>query len=163
MLGVPGPIDRRTEIVIPEGTVVPEEAVGKIVLHNDPAIDPRKAWPWEHVARFVCQVGAQEVVLLGHPGPFVPGVLDLRGKTTLAQAAEIIRQSRCYVGIDSGLMWIAGSLQVRAVGLYGTDYIPAYEAIQPHNPQAIYLQAEGSLQHIAPSSVWEAVQKVITL
>jgi len=161
MVGVPGPIDRRTEIAIPEGTVGPEEAAGKIVLHNDPVTDPRKAWPWEHVARLVSRIGAEEVLLLGSAGPLVPGVLDLRGKTTLAQAAEIIRKSRCYVGIDSGLMWIAGSLQARTVGLYGTDYIAAYDKVQPLNWNAVYLQAEGSLERIAPSTVFSAIERVL--
>ena len=90
------------------------------------------------------QVGPENLVLLGSPGPPVPGVLDLRGQTTLAQAAAIIASCRCYVGIDSGLIWIAGSLQVPVVGLYGTAYIPAYDKIQPVNSRAIYLQAEGS-------------------
>jgi ADP-heptose:LPS heptosyltransferase len=161
MVGVPGPIDLRTEIRIPDGTRIPPEARGKIVLHNDPAIDPSKAWSWEHVHRFVEQVGAEEVVLLGGPGPAVPGVLDLRGRTTLAQAAATIEQARCYVGIDSGLMWIAGSLQVPAVGLYGTSYIPAYEAVQPRNPRAVYLQAEGTLESITPERALAAVQDAL--
>src|SRR5262245_59752710 len=80
----------------------------------------------------------------------VPGAFDVRGQTTLAQAAAIIASCRCYVGIDSGLMWIAGSLRVSAVGLYGTTYIPAYSAIQPVNPRAIYLVAEGTLDGIPP-------------
>src|SRR5207302_566336 len=86
MVGVPGPIDCRTEIAIPEGTVVAREAVGKIVFHNDPAIHPAKAWPWTLAARFVERIGAGNVVVLGNPGPPLPGVLDLRGRTTLAQA-----------------------------------------------------------------------------
>lgn len=84
-------------------------------------------------------------------------MLDLRGKTTLAQAAAIIRESRCYVGIDSGLMWVAGSLQVPVVGLYGTSYIPAYGAIQPVNPNATYLQVEGPPADIPAEQVLEAM------
>ena len=83
------------------------------------------------------------------------------GRTTLAQAAAIIRTARCYVGIDSGLMWIAGSLEKPAVGLYGTSYIPAYQAIQPRNPQAIYLQADGTLDRIAPETVLAAVRRFL--
>src|SRR5207244_1114354 len=90
MAGVPGPIDLRTEIAVPSGTVIPPEAAGKIVLHNDPQIDPAKAWPWEYAAELVRRLGPEQVVLLGNPGPALPGALDLRGKTTLAQAAAII-------------------------------------------------------------------------
>jgi Glycosyltransferase family 9 (heptosyltransferase) len=160
-VAVPGPIDRRTEIAIPEGTVIPTAAVGRIVLHNDPAIDPVKAWPWEAVERVVRALGPEQVVLLGHPGPAVPGALDLRGQTTLAQAAAIIASGRCYVGIDSGLMWVAGSLQVPTVGLYGTSYVPAYGAIQPLNPRAVYLQAEGRLDQIRPETVLAAVAQLL--
>ena len=92
MLGVPGPIERRTEIVIPPGTQIPQEAVGKIVLHNDPAIDPRKAWPWQHLARLVSQLGAENCVLLGRPGPLLPGALDLRGETTLSHSLRAKRR-----------------------------------------------------------------------
>ncbi len=158
-IGVPGPIDLQTEISIPRGVEIPESARGKIVLHNDPAISPVKAWNWELLREFVTLLGPEKVVLLGNPGPTVERVLDLRGKTTLAQAAAIIRDSECYVGIDSGLMWIAGSLQVPAVGLYGTTWIRAYGAIHPKNPNATYLQAEGSLDSITPEAVERAVHE----
>jgi len=172
MVGVPGPIDLRTEIRIPDGTFIPPETVGKIVLHNDPAIDATKAWPWSSVSRFIQAVGptgvehptrckggiergplSEPVVLLGNPGPAGAGTIDLRGRTTLAQAAAIIAAAKCYVGIDSGLMWIAGSVQAPVVGLYGTSYIAAYKAIHPHNPNAVYLQVDGALDQIPVEAV----------
>jgi ADP-heptose:LPS heptosyltransferase len=160
MVGVPGPIDLRTEIAIPPGTVIPPEAAGKIVLHNDPAIDATKAWPWERVRQLVAAVGPEHVVLLGNPGPAVDGVCDLRGRTTLPEAAAIVAAARCYVGIDSGLMWIAGSLQAPVVGLYGTSYIAAYHKIQPLNPNAEYLQAEGALDRITVNDVLTAIRRI---
>jgi ADP-heptose:LPS heptosyltransferase len=161
-VGVPGPIDLRTEVVVPPGTSIPEEARGKIVLHNDPSIDATKAWPWEYVQQLVAAVGAENVVLLGNPGPAVPGALDLRGATTLCEAAAVIQACACYVGIDSGLMWIAGSLAVPTVGLYGTSYIPAYEAIQPKNPNALYLQTKGDLSGIIAEAVVRCVRHKIS-
>ena len=158
MLRVPGPISRRTEVAIPPGTEVPPEWRGKIAVHNDPDTDPRKAWPWESLERLAAEVGPERIALLGQQGPPLPGVLDLRGRTTLAQAAAVIRESRCYVGVDSGLMWIAGSLQVPTVGLYGTSYIAAYEAIQPVNPQARYLQIEGPVSGIPVEAVLAALE-----
>jgi ADP-heptose:LPS heptosyltransferase len=159
MVGVPGPIDLRTEIAIPNDTTVPLGADRKLVLHNDPAIDLRKAWSWANVKSLVQRLGAHMFVLLGNPGPEIPGVLDLRGRTTLAEAAATIRASRCYVGIDSGLMWIAGSLQVSVVGLYGTDYIPNCKAIQPDNPRAVYLQADGAVDGISVDAVAGALKR----
>ena len=161
MVGVPGPIDPRTNVAIPPATRLPAGAARKIVLHNDPSIDPTKAWPWESVQQLVRAVNPEAVVLLGNPGPDVPGTLDLRGRTTLAEAAKIIEAARCYVGIDSGLMWIAGSLQTPTVGLYGTSYIPAYRAIQPDNARAVYLQAEGALDRISPEAALGAVRQVL--
>lgn len=152
-VGVPGPMDLATDIAIPKGTTVPEDARGKVALHNDPATDAVKAWPWESVRKLVCRLGPERFVLLGSPGPQVDGTLDLRGQTTLAEAAAVIRDSICYVGIDSGLMWVAGSLGVRAIGLYGTSYIPAYASIYPKNRNAVYLQAEGSLDLISIDEV----------
>ena len=156
-VGVPGPICRRTEVALPPDVRVPPEAVGKVVLHNDPALDARKAWDWNAVREVVRRLGTGQVVLLGRPGPDVPGALDWRGRTTLAQAATILAQCAGYIGVDSGLMWIAGSLGVPTVGLYGTAYIPAYQAIYPENPQAVYLQAEGSPCLIGPEAVLNAL------
>ena len=161
MIGVPGPIDLRTEIALPPEVTVPGESKGKIVLHNDPSIDATKAWPWESVREFVRRAGPENVVVLGFPGPKVEGTLDYRGKTTLVQAAAIIAAARCYVGIDSGLMWIAASLQVPTVGLYGTSYVPAYQAIHPMNPKATFLQAEGRLDSITPEEVLQCVVRKI--
>ena len=64
---------------------------------------------------------------------------------------------RCYVGIDSGLMWIAGSLQVPVVCLYGTQYIPISQAVQRLNPNAEYLNADGPLAEISPEAVLTAL------
>ncbi len=159
MTGVPGPIDCRTEISIPAGTSIPENARGKIVLHNDPTTDPRKAWPWEKLARFVDEIGPNRCVILGRPGPPLNDAADLRGKTSLAQAAAIIRDCCCYLGIDSGLMWIAGSLQVPTVGLYGSDYVGRPDAVQPVNQNAIYLNSPAGLEEISVEQVAQAVRR----
>jgi ADP-heptose:LPS heptosyltransferase len=166
MVGVPGPIGPRAEIAIPAGTRIPPELAtrgaggGKIVIHNDPNIDPRKAWPWALLGQFVASVGPEQVVLLGGAGPALPGVLDLRGRTTLAEAAGIIAAARCFIGIESGLTCIAGALQAPTVGLFGTEYVAAREAVQPHNPRAVYLQAEGGLDRIAVNDVLTAMHQV---
>jgi hypothetical protein len=47
------------------------------------------------------------------------------------------------------------------VGLYGTCYVPAYDAIYPQNPRARYLQAEGALDAILPETVAECVARAV--
>jgi ADP-heptose:LPS heptosyltransferase len=161
-LRIPGPLDLRTEIAIPSGTRIPAEWRGKVVLHNDPTVDATKAWPWESVRQLVQRLGPEPVVLLGHPGPDVDGALDLRGRTSLAEAAAVIEACRGYIGIDSGLMWIAASLGVPAVGLYGTTYIPVPQAVQPVNPRARYLTAQGVLAGIPVEEVLLHVSSIVT-
>lgn len=156
-VGIPSLTDLRTEIAIPPGTEVPRDVRDKIILHNDAITDTRKGWSWDYVRELVQRLPEGSVTLIGTQGERVDGVMDLRGQTTLAQAASIISQCRCYIGIDSGPMWIAGSLQAPTIGLYGTDYIAAYSAITPYNPNALYLQAEGNVSEITPETVLTAL------
>jgi hypothetical protein len=58
-------------------------------------------------------------------------------------------------------MWIAGSQQVPAVGLYGTGYIPVCGAVQPENPRAVYLDAEGGLDGIPPEAVVRQIEQAL--
>lgn len=159
--GVPGPLERHTEVRIPEGTVIPPETRGRIVVHNDPSISAEKAWPWPHAAAFLCGLAPEPVVLLGAPGEPIPGAIDYRGRTTLAQAAAIVAAAKCYVGIESGLLHIAGALQVPMVGLFGTSYVAAYSALYPENPRGIWLQAEGAMEGIGPEAVLRAVAQIL--
>ncbi len=156
-VSIPSLTDLRTEIAIPPSTEVPGGVEGKIILHNDAVTDPRKGWHWDYVRELVQRLPEGSVALIGTQGERVDGAMDLRGQTTLAQTAAIISRCRCYIGIDSGPMWIAGSLQMPVVGLYGTDYIAAYSAITPYNPNALYLQAEGNVSEITPEAVLTAL------
>jgi len=47
------------------------------------------------------------------------GVIDLTGKTGLRQLCLILQQARLFVGIDSGVMHLASSLDIPVVGLFG--------------------------------------------
>jgi Glycosyltransferase family 9 (heptosyltransferase) len=51
--------------------------------------------------------------------PKLDGVIDLRGKTTLRQAAATISQSRLFVGLVSGLMHLSRAVDRSAVIVYG--------------------------------------------
>lgn len=158
---VPGPIDLQTEIAVPCGTVVPRGAGGKIVFHNDPNIDPKKGWPWPLAVEFLRRIGPERVVLLGNPGPEIPGALDLRGTTSLAQAAAIIEACRCFVGIESGPTCIAGALQAPTVALFGSAHRAYPEAVQPVNPRAQYLTVDGPLDQIPPELVEQHTEEVL--
>jgi heptosyltransferase-2 len=103
-----------------------------------------KSWPAEQVAGFLdlaVRAGGARVVLLGDPAasglaaalaarvslpwrqelPGPAGVVDLTGRTDLAQAVAVLKAARLFVGNDSGLMHLAAALQVPTVGIFGSS------------------------------------------
>jgi hypothetical protein len=65
----------------------------------------------------VIQLGADADTALDH-------VLDLRGKTTLREAAAILSQSLCFVGLVGFLMHLARAVECRSVIVYGGRELP---------------------------------------
>jgi hypothetical protein len=64
--------------------------------------------------------GQFNVVQLGAAGdPKLDNVIDLRGKTTLRQAAAVLRNSRVFIGLVGGLMHLARAVDCPAVIVYG--------------------------------------------
>jgi|SRR5579862_6886452 len=64
--------------------------------------------------------GRFNVVQLGGSGdPKLDNVIDLRGKTSLRQAAAILSRSRLFVGLVGGLMHMARAVDCPAVIVYG--------------------------------------------
>jgi hypothetical protein len=51
--------------------------------------------------------------------PQLDGALDLRGKTSVRQAAAVLSQSRLFIGLVSGLMHLARAVDCRSVIVYG--------------------------------------------
>ncbi len=72
------------------------------------------------------------------PGP--AGLVDLTGRTTVAEAAGLLRTADAFVGNDSGLMHLAGALGVPTVGLFGSTN-PDWTA--PLGPAVRVVAADG--------------------
>ncbi len=94
---------------------------------------PAKRWPTRHFAALARQLKLP-VVLLGSAKDSalcddilqaVAGlqnpVLNLAGKTTLAQALSVIEASQCIVSNDSGLMHVAAGFAVPQIALFGSS------------------------------------------
>jgi ADP-heptose:LPS heptosyltransferase len=65
--------------------------------------------------------------------------IDLTGNTNLRSLCSIIRKARLFVGIDSGIMHLASSIDIPVVGLFGpTD--PQY--VGPQNKRSIIVRKE---------------------
>jgi ADP-heptose:LPS heptosyltransferase len=60
----------------------------------------------------VIQLGAQS-------DPLIPGVIDMRGKTSLRQSAAILANSLFFIGLVGFLMHLARSVDCRSVIIYG--------------------------------------------
>jgi ADP-heptose:LPS heptosyltransferase len=67
------------------------------------------------------------------------GIFDLTGNTNLRSLCSIIRKASLFVGIDSGIMHLASSIDIPVVGLFGpTD--PQY--VGPQNNRSIVVRKE---------------------
>jgi len=88
-----------------------------------------KSWPAETLQRtidaLVHDLKLRIVVIGGPPRVSLatsPDVLDLRGQTTLAETSHLVRYSgvlETIIGVDTGVMQIAGSLNSDSRGDYG--------------------------------------------
>jgi glycosyltransferase involved in cell wall biosynthesis/ADP-heptose:LPS heptosyltransferase/SAM-dependent methyltransferase len=81
-----------------------------------------KQWPqsyWEELVHKITALGIL-VVQLGtkHDQP-LPLTLNLLGLTTLREAAALIKQARCHVSVEGGLVWLAKAVGARSVVLFG--------------------------------------------
>lgn len=77
------------------------------------ALDPRRRWPVDRFAaladRLAAAHGLSPVVLGAADDPALPGALDLRGRTTLREAAAVLERCVLFVGNDSGLKHLAAA------------------------------------------------------
>ncbi len=103
-----------------------------------------KTWPARHVAAFLDSAVKENIIrilLLGDgqtksfvdtlrntctsawrkelPGP--AGIIDLTGQTDLLEVVSLLKSASAFVGNDSGLMHLAGALDVPTVGLFGSS------------------------------------------
>jgi hypothetical protein len=95
---------------------------------------PTKEWPqasWEALCR---RLGMRfSLVQLGTAlDPGLPGVRDLRGKTTLAEAAAWLSRAAVFVGLESGLMHLAAATATPAVIVYGGRSTPGETGYPSH-------------------------------
>ncbi len=80
-----------------------------------------KEWPADRWAELAGRLARDfSLVQLGTPqDPPIPGAHDLRGRTTLREAAARIADAAALVGLESGLMHVAAAVGTPAVIIYG--------------------------------------------
>lgn len=104
----------------------------------------RKSFSLERATEVVRLIRAMgyKVLVLGDPRE--PALPDTeRRNLTYFESVKAMLACRAFVGVDSGLMWVASAYSHRALGLYANGYYGAefVKHIQPVNPNAIYLDA----------------------
>lgn len=92
-----------------------------VSIHAGPSWES-KMWPesrWSFIAETLMGEG-WKVTLIGSEGTGnIPCTLDLRGKTTLRQAAAVIGKSNLFIGICSCPLHLAVAMRTPAIGLFG--------------------------------------------
>ena len=100
-----------------------------IALCPGAAYGPAKRWPAEHFGALgaLCADAGANVWVLGTAAdrPAAAAIrkrapaIDLTGRTSLAEAVDLLSAARAAVANDSGLMHVAGALGTPLVGLFG--------------------------------------------
>jgi heptosyltransferase I len=118
LLGVPD----GCEFFVPSGTV-PAIPPGFIVLHPF-ARGAGKSMDAGAIRAFVAEFQARSkrpIVIAGvgeSPASLPAGVIDLAGKTSLAELIGVLRGARFVVSVDSGPMHLAAAIRVPLLGVH---------------------------------------------
>ena len=101
-----------------------------VVFCPDAEFGPAKKWPihkWIDLAKIISDkyqvifVGLDESICTYIQKLGSGNISDLIGKTSITDALDIIKLSRCVVSNDSGLMHVAAALDKPVIGIYGSS------------------------------------------
>jgi ADP-heptose:LPS heptosyltransferase len=124
LAGVPVPADRpRLELI---GRALPDSIArpagpGPLVAVSPGASWPIKRWPmahWRDLCAALRERGVR-VVELGHGDDCIGGIPSLMNRTTVQEAACVLRRADLFIGCDSGLMHLALAVDTPVLALFG--------------------------------------------
>lgn len=97
-----------------------------ITIHNgDFRGRGNKCWPtdsWKELVKKMKKIGLSVVQLGVELDEFVEGSYDLRGKTTIYEAAAIIKQSLNHIDTEGGLVYLSKAVGQKSIVLFGPNY-----------------------------------------
>ncbi len=139
---------------------------------------PEKRWPIEHWQQLLKQLVliTDRIVLLGtlddellcakiaHAVNHHAKVVNLAGKTSLAELVDVMRQQRVIIGNDTGGLHLANMMGVNTIGLYGPTNPVRTKPI--HNAPLTIVQPEknsgqAAMDNISVDSVLAAVNNFL--
>lgn len=93
------------------------------VIHTS-SNDTTKDWSqdnWQSLIDWLSEAYGLVVVRVGRLGDreVLSNVVDVRGKTTILETAQIIKRARAFIGVDSGPAHLANAVQTPSVILLG--------------------------------------------
>lgn len=102
---------------------------GQIIAIHPGASDNTKRWPPGSFAKLINKlssryaakivlIGGKEIVPIADEIANIVPVLNLTGKTTVAQMVSVLRRSRLLISNDSGPMHIAAGVGIYVIGLF---------------------------------------------
>lgn len=132
------PVAAAAEAAAAEKFLTPEPGGSFVALAPGGAANVKeemamRRWPAGHFSRLaglLLQAGLRPV-LLGAGGDTriaaaiaaeQPAVLDLTGRTTLAEAAALLKRARLVIANDAGLMHLAAAVDARVLSLFGPTH-----------------------------------------
>ncbi len=139
-----------------------------IVIHCQSNL-PSKNWNkahWHHLVKDILQHTTFSIVEIGLTPEIEtvnPRIINLCGKLSLLETAEVIRRSTLFIGIDSGPAHFANALDIYGVILLGKladfdNYMPYSGRYQSGDNATIVRQQGKPCSELPYESVWEAVQ-----
>jgi heptosyltransferase-3 len=160
-IGIPGPA-----CVAVNQLMLPERFITIHALSEQPI----KNWPtgnWNELVRLlrglrlaVAEVGLQAAI--GTEDAQNP-VIDLCGRLSILETAEVIRRSILFVGIDSGPAHIANGVGTPAIILLGRYY--RYASYNPFRlgESCTILQSPGQISELSLERVFETIKDKLRL
>ncbi|MBM3853724.1 MAG: glycosyltransferase family 9 protein, partial [Verrucomicrobia bacterium] len=159
------------------GRLHPRQAVVQALGPQSENLSPLKAYPADRLAAVVEATAADlHWIQLGSSNdPRVPGVRDLRGRTTAAESAGLLAHSQLFLGPPGFLMHLARAVDCRSVIIFGGRELPRHGGYQcnenlfsPQSCAPCYRRSTCLLQLecltvISPSSVVDAVRRTAAL
>lgn len=147
------PETQRARVAFDAG-VLPIAATGKqrVVIHTGSGgYSLARRWPTRHFAQLadalIEQYGVQ-LLLVGSPADGADEVIrqmrhhpvNLVGRTSLTQLADVIRSADVYIGADSGVMHLAAAVRTPVIAIFGPSNADAWGPWTP-NGQSIVLRS----------------------
>jgi ADP-heptose:LPS heptosyltransferase len=136
-----------------------------IIIHPGPS-SPVKEWPasaWTALVEKLRELGYETIIQVGvnkhlnfqaAQAAFVPGIISLVDKLSLEETIALISRANLFIGIDSGLLHIAASVQTPAVGIWGpTSPLLYFSSADAHAFVTSQIACQGC-QHRYPRLHW---------